>query len=152
MVTTGEQQGGACVARIVEPDVRQTRPLEERLERGRCEVAEVQRLATVGAKDQTVILPHSSESEPLGVLGSLVDPKRLDGLPGEPHAATLTVLGRCADRAGPRLGLGPPDPKDIGLLVQVFPFETQKLAHTQPRRDGEYVEASRRSPLAACRN
>src|SRR5215213_413710 len=59
MVTTGEQQGGACVAQIVEPDVRQTSSLEERLERGRCEVAEVQKLATVGAKDQTVILPHS---------------------------------------------------------------------------------------------
>src|ERR671917_122152 len=80
MLTTGEQQGGACVAQIVEPDIWQTGPLEERLERGRCEAAEVQRLATVGAKDQSVILPHSPESEPLGVLGGLVDPKRLDGL------------------------------------------------------------------------
>lgn len=56
MLTTGEQQGGACVAQIVEPDIWQTGPLEERLERGSCEVAEVQRLATVGAKDQSAIL------------------------------------------------------------------------------------------------
>ena len=80
MLTTGEQQGGACVAQIVEPDIWQTGPLEERLERGSCEVAEVQRLATVGEKVQSAILPRSPESEPLGVLGGLVDPKRLDGL------------------------------------------------------------------------
>ena len=34
----------------------------------------------MGAKGQSAILPHSPESEPLGVLGGLVDPKRLDGL------------------------------------------------------------------------
>src|SRR5918999_6246942 len=111
MLTTGEQQGGACVAQIVEPDIWQTGPLEERLERGRCEVAEVQRLATVGAKGQSAILPHSSESEPLdglaeynvrhGEVGDTCGIVRLGARGGSAGRITEDVLQPCGgDKQG----------------------------------------------------
>ena len=117
------------MAQIVEPDIWQTGPLEERLERGRCEVAEVQRLATVGAKDQSAILPHSPESEPLGVLGGLVDPKRLDGLaeitsvtsrPGIPAGLSAWALAEALPGALPKMSSSPAVGDEQGEGVAVL--------------------------------
>jgi hypothetical protein len=72
MVAAGEQQRGACVAEVVEAYIRQFRLFEERLERGRGDVAKVQSLASMGAEDKTVVLPKVAEPEPFGVLCRLV--------------------------------------------------------------------------------
>ena len=94
MVPAREQQRGASMPEVVETYIRQSCLFEERLERGRGDVAEVQGLAGRGAEDEAVVLPQVPELEPFGVLRRLVGLKRLYGPPREPYAAPCRSSAR----------------------------------------------------------
>ena len=52
------------MAEVVKAYIRQFRLFEKRLERGRSDVAKVQRLASRGTEDEVVVLPQVAELEP----------------------------------------------------------------------------------------
>lgn len=113
---------------------------EERLERGRGDITEVQRLAGRDAEDEVVVLPQVAELEPLGVLGCFMGLERIDGPPREPYAAALAVLRRREGRAALGLGSSAPYTQGTGIEIDIFPLEAQELTDPQTRRHGEHVE------------
>jgi hypothetical protein len=100
VVTAREEQGSAGVAQIVEAYVVQFRFFEERLKRGRSDVAKVQKLASRDAEGKVDVLPQVAELEPFGVLCCLVRFESFYGELCEAYAAALAVLRSGEGRAG----------------------------------------------------
>src|SRR5919202_5521574 len=116
----------------MEPNVRQPRLFEKRLERARGKVAEVQGLAGSCGEDEVIVFPEASCLEPFDILGRPVGLERFDGPPREFYAAALPILWGGEGRAGPSLGSGAPYTQGRCIRVYVFPLEAQEFSHPEP--------------------
>lgn len=142
MYAFDEQQGGASVAKIVEPDIRQSSLPEQGLERAGDKVLAHHRRAGLRRENHSMIHEQPRELCALFELRFAMTLQGGERYTRKPYGATtLGRLGRPKPEApARRRGQSPPDLKSPGVEVHVVPLQAQQLALTHPRRDCQHIQ------------